>query len=79
MPRRYIAPDELTEPEAAVQAKQGVDIGPTVNEQPLRRMTAPQLRELLFELVRDGEGSRQQMWYRRQRKKVRDELRRRAG
>ena len=70
---------ELTPVEAEVQRIQGRTIGPTVEERPVRQMGDSELRDLLFRLIRDGEGSRRKNWYRRQAEKVRKELSRRGN
>ena len=77
MPRRYISPDELTEPEAAVQEDQGKTIGPTVDDEPVRQMSQTELRDMLLRLTVKGEGSRRKVWFERQAAKVRRELKRR--
>lgn len=70
---------ELTPVEAEVQRIQGRTIGPTVDEEPVRQMSDADLRDLLFRLTHEGEGSRRKAWFERQAEKVRRELKRRAS
>lgn len=76
--RRHV-PRELTEPERETQRAQGGRIGPTVEERPVRGMSLPELRELLFRLKHEAQTSRRQVWLERQAAKVQAELSRRRA
>lgn len=56
MARRYVAPT-FTPVEGVISHAEGLEIGPTVYDQPVRQMTDAELRNLLISLAMKSEAA----------------------
>jgi hypothetical protein len=75
---------KLTPTEAAAARLEGLEIGPTVDDQPVRRMTGQELSAILLKLTQDADdeqrkgNERQAVWCGKQAAKIRREIERRS-